>query len=105
MLQSDICNYSDAYIVVKEKITVTGENNIDRRNTSVALENNAPFIGCISKINNVLIDNAGDLDIAMSMHNLIEYSKNYRKSTAVVHGIVTGMNLFIFQLIIIIATQ
>ena len=31
MLQSDLCNYSDAYIVVKGKITVTGANNRDRK--------------------------------------------------------------------------
>ena len=36
---------------------------------------------CISKINNTRIDNAVDLDIAMPMYNLLEYSKNYRKTT------------------------
>ena len=44
-------------------------------------ENNAPFDSCISKINNALIDNAEDLDIVMYMYNLIEYSKNYSKTT------------------------
>ena len=44
-------------------------------------KNTAPFISCISKINNTLIDNAEDLDIVMPMYNLIEYSKNYRKTT------------------------
>ena len=32
-------------------------------------------------INNVLIDNAEDLDVVMPMYNLVEYSKNYRKTT------------------------
>ena len=45
------------------------------------LKNNAPFVSCISKINNTLIDNAEDLDIVMPMYNLLEYSKNYRKTT------------------------
>ena len=39
------------------------------------------YTNCISKINNVLIDNAEDLDAAMSMSNLLEYSKNYKKTT------------------------
>ena len=44
-------------------------------------ENNAPFINCISKINGIKIDNAKDLDVVMPMYNLLEYSKNYRKTT------------------------
>ena len=32
-------------------------------------------------MNNVLIENAEDLNVAMPMHNLLEYSKNYRKAT------------------------
>ena len=56
-------------------------NFIDTRNRFLAFKNNAPFTNCISKINNVLIDNAKDLDIVMPMYNLLEYSKNYRKTT------------------------
>ena len=48
---------------------------------SVAFENNDPFINCILKINNELIDTAEDLDIVMTMDHLLEYSKNYRKTT------------------------
>ena len=76
MLQSDLCDYSDAYIVVKGTITVQTENNIYLK---MLLKNNAPFINCISKISELLIDNAEDLDIVMTMWNLIEYSKNYSK--------------------------
>ena len=47
----------------------------------VAFKNNAPLINCIVKINNVLIENAEDLDVIMPMYNLLEYSKNYRKTT------------------------
>ena len=39
------------------------------------------MINCISKINGVKIDNAEDLDVVMPMYNLLEYSKNYRKTT------------------------
>ena len=80
MLRSDLCDFSDAYIVVKETITVTEPNNA-KRNKSVAFKNNAPFINCISKINGVQIDNAEDLDVVMPMYNLLEYSKNYWKIT------------------------
>ena len=84
MLQSDLCDFSDAYIVVKGDITLTKTNEreiIDIRNSFLAFKNNAPFTNCISKINYVLIDNAEDLDIVMPMYNLLEYSKNYRKTT------------------------
>ena len=47
----------------------------------VAFKNNAPFINYISKINDVKIDNGEDLDVVMPMYNLLEYSKNYRKTT------------------------
>ena len=51
------------------------------RNKNLAFQNNAQFINCISKINGVKIDNAEDLDIVMPMYYLLEYSKNYRKTT------------------------
>ena len=84
MVRSDLCNYSDAYVVVKQYITLTktkGTEITDIRNRFLAFKNNAPFTNCKSKVNNVLIDNAEDLDIVMSMYNLLEYSKNYRKTT------------------------
>ena len=74
MLQLDLCNYSDVYIVVRETITVVDPNN-DAYDKKLAFKNNAPFISCISKTNNTLMDNAEDLDIVMPMHNLTEYSK------------------------------
>ena len=77
MLRSDFC----AYIVVKRNITVTGTNNRNRKNRLFTFKNNAPFISCISKVNNTVIDNAEDLDVAMPMYNLIECSKNYKKTT------------------------
>ena len=80
MLRSDLCDFSDAYIVVKGNITVTNPNNA-KRNKAVAFKNNAPFTNCITKINGVKIDNAEDLDVVMQMCNLLQYSKNYKKTT------------------------
>ena len=84
MLRSDLCNYADAYILINGTITVTaaaGANNIrEKRNKPLILKNNVPFVSCIMKINNELIEDAEDLDIAMPMYNLLEYSKNYRKT-------------------------
>ena len=80
MLRSDLCDYSGAYIVVKGTITVANPNDATY-NKKLAFKNNAPFINCISKINNILIDNAEDLDIVIPMYNLIEYSKNYSKTS------------------------
>ena len=79
MLRSDLCDFSDAYIVVKGEITVTNPDNA-KRNKAVAFKNNAPFINCISKINGAKIDNAEDLDVVMPMYNLLECSKNYKKA-------------------------
>ena len=62
-------------------VTLEGDNNANKRNKSFAFKNNAPFINCISKINGVKIDNAEDLDVSVPIYNLLEYSKNYRKTT------------------------
>ena len=69
---------------MKGDITLTKTNGrgiIDIRYRFLAFKSNAPFTNCISKINIVLIDNAEDLDVVMSMYNLLEYSKNYKKTT------------------------
>ena len=104
MLRSDLCDFSDAYIVVKGNITVTKKtftaNDFEAPNNTAAnatatntannnafgekklvFKNNAPFINCVSKINGVKVDNAEDLDVVMPMYNLLEYSKNFRKTT------------------------
>ena len=46
MLRSDLCDFSDAYIVLKGIITVVRSNGA-KRNKSVSFKNNAPFINCI----------------------------------------------------------
>ena len=81
MLRSDLCDFNDAYIVVKGDISLKGDNDANKRNKDLAFKNNAPIINCISKINASKIDNAEDLDVVTSMYKLLEYSKNYRKTT------------------------
>ena len=87
MLKSSLCDYSDAYILVKGTITIAGAGadaaarQADERNKAVIFKNCAPFINCISEINNTQIDNAKDIDIVMSMYSLIEYSDHYAKTT------------------------
>ena len=87
MLRSNLCDYADAYILVKETITITGvgDNAAARkaheRNKGVTFKNSAPFSKCISRINNKDIDTAEDIDIVMPIHSLIEYSDNYSKTS------------------------
>ena len=89
MLKSTLCDHSDAYILVKGKITITGAGDdaaarqADERDKGVAFKNCAPFSNCISEINNIHIDNAEDIDIVVPMYNLIEYSDNYSKASGI----------------------
>ena len=87
MLRSNLCDYADAYILVKGTITITGAGNddatkqADGRDKGVTFKNCEPFTKCISRINNTDIDNAQDIDTVMAMYNLIEYSDNYSKTS------------------------
>ena len=87
MLRSSLCDYADAYILVKGTITITGAGDdaaarrADERNNGIIFKNCAPFTKRISKINNTEIDNGQDIDIVMPMYNLIEYSNNYSKTS------------------------
>ena len=87
MLKSSLCDYSDAYILVKGTITINGRGadaaarQADERDKGVSFKNCAPFINWISEINNTQIDNAKGIDIVMPMYNLIEYSDNYTKTS------------------------
>ena len=81
-------------------VSINRRGNVNKRNISIAFKDNAAFINCISKINRVQIDNAEDLDVVMAMCNLLECSKNYRKTQAV-RGIITEMNrVILFPLIL-----
>ena len=75
MLKSSLCDYSDAYIFVKGKVTITGARanaaarQVDERDKGVAFKNCAPFINC------------KDIDIIIPIYNLIEYSDAYAKTS------------------------
>ena len=77
MLKSDLCDYSDIYVVVKGTITVEGDDDKKKRDKKLSFKNNAPFRSCISKINDTFIDNEEDLNIVIRTYNLLEYSDNY----------------------------
>ena len=85
MLRSSLCDYSDAYILVKGNITVknTASDGADANNTNkkVIFKNCTLFTNCISKINNAEIDDAKYIDIVTPMYNLIECSDNYSKTS------------------------
>ena len=66
VIKSNICDYSEAYMLVLGDITATcGE-----------FKNCSPFTRCVSHINDKHIDTAENLDIIIPMYNLIEYSDN-----------------------------
>ena len=84
MIRSDLCDYSDAYILVKETITVPNTRTAavpNNKNKNIIFKNCAPFTDCISKRNNKEIDHAKDIDVVLPMYNLIEYSDNYLKTS------------------------
>ena len=85
MLRSSLCDYSDAYILVKGNITVnnTAAEGAAATNTNkkVIFKNCVSFTNCVSKTNNTQIDDAEYIDIVMPMYNLIEYSYNYSKTS------------------------
>ena len=83
MLRSDLGNLNDAYIGVKGIATVSADGrDKGKMNRQVILKNNAPFISCISKINDVLVENAEDLDTVMPLYSFLKYNKNYSKTFA-----------------------
>ena len=105
MLKSSLCDYSDAYILVKGTISVNNtaaqDSNANNTNKKVIFKNCAPFTNCISEINNTQIYNAKDIDIVMPMYNLIEYSDNYAKTTEVYGNIVKIYQLEMLMMILL----
>ena len=87
MLKSRFCDYSDAYILVKGTITVKNKaaqsQSNDAANKKLIFKNCAPFTDCISRINNMQVDDAYDIDVVMPMYNLIWYIDNYSKTSGV----------------------
>ena len=75
-MKSNLCDYNDAYILVRGDITV-----VAALATQVTFKNCAPFTTCITKIDETTIDDVEDLNLVMPMYNLIEYSSNYSEIT------------------------
>ena len=96
MLRSDLCDFSDANIVVEGDITLEGDNDANKRNKNLAFKSNATFFNCISKINGVKIDNAEDLDVVMPLSTVKTTEKQQ-----VVCGINIEMNQVILFLLVL----
>ena len=77
MLKSSLCDYSDAYILLRETMTAPNTGTIANINNR---KNCPPCTDCTSKIDKEEIHNAKEIDIVMSMYNLIEYTDNYSKT-------------------------
>ena len=75
MIKPNLCDYSDAYILVNGNI----ENKAD--NANACFKKCAPFTRCVTHINDEHLETAEDLDIIMPMYNLLEYSDNYEESS------------------------
>ena len=86
-LKSNLCDYSDLYILVKGTITIKGagadrgKQNADARNKQVTFKNRAPSTICTTETSNTHVDNAKDLDVVMLMYNLVKYSHSYVKAS------------------------
>ena len=82
-LESSLCDYSDAYILVTRNITVKRRNDADTDDvelnaaTQVVFKNCPLFKDCRTEINDAFVDDADFINITMPMYNLIEYSENY----------------------------
>ena len=91
-IESSLCDYSDAYILVTGNITVKRRNAADTADialgaiTQVAFKNCVPFEKCSTEIDGTLVDEANFINITMPMYNLIEYSDNYSDTSGSLWG-------------------
>ena len=85
MLRSSLCDYGDAYILVKGTMTIEPAASAapNSANTQVIFKNCSPFTNCITRIKNTKVDYAHHTDVVMAMYNLIEYSDNYSKASGI----------------------
>ena len=77
VIKPSLFDYSDANILVIGDITITDI----AADTNVSFKNCAPFIRCVTHINDEHVETAENLDIIMPMYNLIEYSDKYSDSS------------------------
>ena len=84
-IKSNLYDYSDAYILIKETISVPNKAAADitanNANKKIITKKCASITDCVSKINNTQVDNAKNIDVVMSMYNLIDHSDNYPKTS------------------------
>ena len=76
-LESSLCDYSEACILVTRNITATPNNAV----TQVVSKNCAPFKNERTEMNDIFIDNADFINITIPMYNLIVYSDNYSETS------------------------
>ena len=83
MIKSNLCDYSDTCIYCKRIMAISDTGtavvpyNVDKK---VIIKNCGPFTNCISEIDNIQLDVAHDIDVAMAMYNFIEYGDIYLKT-------------------------
>ena len=120
MLRSDLCDFSDVYIVVKGNISVTKKtftaNDFEAPNNTEAnanatttandnafgerklvFKNKAPYTNCVLKIDGVKIDNAEDLNVVMPIKIYLNTVKITKKQQEV-YGTITEMNQLVIQM-------
>ena len=93
-LESSLCDYSDAYILVTGSITVTrtiAGDPVQKKQpldaaTQVVFKSRAPFKKCSTEIDGILVDEADFINIIMPIYNLIEYSDNYSGTSGSLWG-------------------
>ena len=86
-IESNLCDYSDPYLLVTGKIAVTRtiaaagaqpqRKQVLTEATQVAFKNCEPLKDCRTEISDTFVDYADFINIAIPMYNLIEYSDNY----------------------------
>ena len=81
VFKPNLCYYAEAYILIDGTIRAAAAD----ANTWLALKNCAPFTKCNLEINDEHVNTTENLDITMTMYNLIEYSDNYQDSSATLY--------------------
>ena len=85
MIRSSLCDYSDAYILLKGTTTVSNtaaaDGAVDDTNKKAVFKNCGPFNSCITEIINTQVDYAENIDIVVPMYNLIKHGDAYLKTS------------------------
>ena len=85
MIRSNLCDYSDSYILFKGTITVqitaAAGAAVSHTNKKVIFKNCAPFTDWITEINNTQVADTQKRDVVMPIYNLIEHSDTYLKTS------------------------